>query len=387
MGTNKTLETMEQMNQKHHTSKELDIYKNKRILITGQTGFKGSWLTVWLLELGAEIIGISNEDGNKEGIFQQAKLNKKITALHADIRNLSQLKPIFTQYQPDIVFHLAAQALVLKSYDEPLATFETNILGTANILECIRNTLSVKAAVIITSDKCYKNKEWLHGYRETDELGGSDPYSASKSCAEIITQSYVASFLQGKVNIATTRAGNVIGGGDWSKDRIVPDIIKALQKNSPIPIRNPNAIRPWQHVLEPLYGYMLLGSRLYTNPSYNGAWNFGPPTQSIVTVQEIVEKMSSIWGSGSWENKSSIQSPPETKILNLDSTKSQLLLNWTPKLDLTTSLQLVVDWYKQYQQIDAYTLCQKQIADYMSLNQEIKNQNNSNQCNKEEEND
>ncbi len=369
MGTNKTMETMERINPKPSPLEELSIYKNKRVLITGHTGFKGSWLTIWLHELGANIIGISNDEGSEQGIFQQANLKTKITSLNADIRNLKELEEIFEQYQPEIVFHLAAQALVIKSYEDPLTTFNTNILGTANILECIRHTSSVKTVVIITSDKCYKNKEWIHGYRETDELGGSDPYSASKSCAEIITHCYLTSFLQGKVNIATTRAGNVIGGGDWSKDRIIPDTIKALKANIPIPIRNSNSIRPWQHVLEPLYGYLLLGSKLYDNPSHVGAWNFGPSSHSIVTVQEIVEKMISIWGSGTWEDKSVIVQPKETKILNLDSTKSQLLLNWTPKLDLSTSLQLVVDWYKQYQHKDVYTLSQEQIQFYMSLNQ------------------
>ena len=357
---------------KQNIFKDLSIYKNKRVLITGHTGFKGSWLTIWLLELGAEIIGISNEEHDTEGIFQQAKLKEKIKHIIADVTDLSMMKLIFDLYRPEIIFHLAAQPLVLKSYEQPQETFNSNVMGTVNLLECIRTSPSVKAAIMITSDKCYKNKEWIYGYRENDELGGTDPYSASKSCAEIVINSYSESFLKKNISIASTRAGNVIGGGDWSLNRIVPDVIKALEKNEKIILRNPTYVRPWQHVLEPLEGYLLLGSKLYSDKKYSGAWNFGPSQDTYFTVQELVENLIELWGSGSWQEQKE-ESPKETKLLSLDSRKAQLELNWESKLNFKDTTILVIEWYKQYKTEDVYTLCKRQIDFYSNFQHEQTN--------------
>lgn len=346
------------------TKNDLDWYRKKRVLITGHTGFKGSWLTLWLKELKAEIIGVSIDDGAPEGVFQLANLKNKITHFTADVNDISRLKSIFEQYQPEIVFHLAAQALVMKSYENPVDTFQTNILGTAKVLECIRNCSAVKAAVIITSDKCYKNKESKKGYVETDELGGMDPYSASKSCAEIIIQSYAASFFDGKIPLASTRAGNIIGGGDWAEDRIIPDAIRALQMNRPIPVRNPTFVRPWQHVLEPVAGYLQLGATLYNDQAYSGAWNFGPSSHSLVPVQEVAAQLISLWGNGSWKHHQDSRPYPETKLLSLDSHKAQQQLGWVSKLGFSAALKLTAEWYKQYREQDVYDLCQQQINFY-----------------------
>lgn len=350
-----------------------EAYKDKVVLVTGHSGFKGSWLTLWLQELGAKVIGFSLEDGSENGVFQLAKLKEKIVHINGDVRSLSTLKSVFDLYNPDFVFHLAAQPIVRESYDDPVTTFETNILGTVNVLECIKFSKSVKAAVIITTDKCYKNKEFVHGYRETDELGGSDPYSASKSCAELVINSYIQSFLNkmGK-NVASVRAGNVIGGGDWSKDRIIPDIIRALSQNKPIEVRNPDSIRPWQHVLDPLYGYLLLGSKLYYNNDYSGGWNFGPQISSVVTVKEVVEKMIEKWGSGNWccaPNYNNIKK--EAGLLNLDSSKANLILKWKPKLNIDMAFKLTVDWYKNYELDDVYDLCKKQIGIFTAIKNEL----------------
>ncbi len=342
------------------------FYSGKTVLITGHTGFKGSWLTLWLIELGAKVIGISDKSEFEKGIFELAKLKDKIVDVRTDVRDLKVMQAIFTEHNPDVVFHLAAQAIVRESYDIPVETFETNVMGTVNILECTRTSKSVKSVVIVTSDKCYKNKEWTHGYRENDELGGSDPYSASKSCAEIVVESYRKSFFEkSKARIASVRAGNVIGGGDWAKDRIVPDCIKALISKKSIPVRNPDGVRPWQHVLEPLNGYLTIGAKLVEDEKYSGAWNFGPDYDSIINVGKLVELMIEKWGSGKCDNLKDPNEPKkETTLLNLDSSKSRFRLNWKPLLNISETIEMVVEWYKKYDKEDVYELCCKQIKDF-----------------------
>ena len=278
-----------------------NFYKGKTVLLTGATGFKGSWMALWLYEMGANVINYSLAPLNNEDHFNLLKLETKITHIEADILDADHLSAVFNMHKPEIVFHLAAQALVRFSYVNPKLTFDTNVSGSVNVLEAVRSCRSVRSLVYVTSDKAYKNKEWTWGYRENDELGGHDPYSASKAAAEIVFSSYNDSFFSknAHIGVGTVRAGNVIGGGDWAEDRIIPDCIRSLRANEPIVIRNPHATRPWQHVLEPLSGYLLLAMRLYQDPdSYSGAWNFGPNINSIKTVKELSEKVIAVFGKG-----------------------------------------------------------------------------------------
>lgn len=342
-------------------------YKGKKVLVTGHTGFKGSWLSIWLLKLGAEVIGVSQEPNTEYDNFVMSKLGSKIIDLRADVRDLGKMKEIFDKYKPDIVFHLAAQPLVRLSYEMPIETYEINILGTLNVLECIRKSESTEVGIIITSDKCYENVNQIWGYRETDRLGGYDPYSSSKACAELIASSYINSFFNSKEYakhgklIATVRAGNVIGGGDWSKDRIIPDIIRSLENKTPIIIRNPLATRPWQHVLEPLRGYLLLGENLLNHKIENiGAWNFGPDFKDILTVESIVSKTIGFWGEGSYiisEN----EGLHEAQLLSIDCTKSKIYLKWTPLFNVDDALKMTVEWYKNYKSVSVFDLCLNQI--------------------------
>jgi len=348
---------------------DLSVYRGRTVLITGHTGFKGSWLALWLAKLGAKVVGISLDEGNSDGIFQRAALQKKVTHMIGDIRNGEFIKNMVALHQPEIVFHLAAQPLVRESYEQPAATFHTNVLGTVHVLEAIRNSPNVKAAIMITSDKCYKNKGWVWGYREQDELGGHDPYSASKACAEMVIDSYINSFFQQANHqaIASVRAGNVIGGGDWAKDRIVPDCMRALLDGKTISLRNPRATRPWQHVLEPLSGYLLLGSQLWHNRDRIGSWNFGPDLHSIVPVQELVEKIIHSWGTGSWEQVDDTNTKHEAHLLSLDYSKAKFMLQWTPRLTMDQTITMTVDWYKNFHTQDVYALCAKQIDFYSQL--------------------
>jgi CDP-glucose 4,6-dehydratase len=352
----------------------LALYNDKTVLVTGHTGFKGSWLSIWLRELGAKVIGFGLDPITSEDNFSASHLSDKITDIRGDIRDLDRLQLIFDTYKPEIVLHLAAQPIVRLSYENPKETYETNVIGTLNVLECIKNSQTVKVGVMITTDKCYENREQIWGYRETDALGGYDPYSSSKACAEILISSYRNSYMNpseyekhGKV-IASARAGNVIGGGDWQRDRIIPDCIRALTGGAPIEIRSPLAVRPWQHVLEPVYGYLLLGANMYEKGvEYSGAWNFGPDFNSIVTVETIVKVLLEKWGDGKWNDVSDKKKPHEANILNLDCTKAKVLLNWTPKLSIEEALTYTVDWYKNYQIQDSYDLCVNQINLYQSL--------------------
>lgn len=352
----------------------INFYKNKTVLVTGHTGFKGSWLTIWLNELGSKVIGYALDPLTNEDNFVRSKLSNKIIDIRGDIRDLDKLKAIFNKYKPDIVFHLAAQPLVRLSYEIPKETYEVNVMGTLNILECIQSSDSVKVGIMITTDKCYENKEQIWGYRENDPLGGYDPYSSSKACDEILISSYRNSFMNpndyekhGKA-IASVRAGNVIGGGDWAKDRIVPDCIRYLMKEEPIEVRNPNAVRPFQYVLEPLYGYLLLAYEMYKSPmKYCGAWNFGPDFNSIINVRTLVDILIDRWGKGNWKDTSNSQSVHEANLLLLDCTKAKTFLNWKPKLNIKQALEYTVDWYKNYYSEDVYALCAKQIKIYSEL--------------------
>ena len=349
-------------------------YKNKNVLVTGHTGFKGSWLSVWLHELGANVIGYSLAPYTQRDNFELSLLKNKIVDLRGDIRDFDKLKSVFEKYKPEVVFHLAAQPLVRLSYDLPRETFEQNIMGTVNVLECVRQTSSTKVCINITSDKCYENKEWIWGYRENDPMGGYDPYSASKGCSEIIISAYIRSFFSPATfsthnkAVASVRAGNVIGGGDWAKDRIIPDCIRAIESNVPIEVRSPKAIRPWQHVLEPLSGYLHLASMLYANPKrYSGAWNFGPNIESLINVEQIVEKFLIGMNKGTWLDTSDKANLHEATLLNLDCSKAFYYLNWKPTFNIDQCIKLVTEWYSEYEKNDVYKICVAQISQYTQV--------------------
>ena len=350
-----------------------NFYHGKRVLVTGHTGFKGSWLSIWLHELGAEVIGVAQEPFSERDNFVLSGIGKKIKAdLRADIRDGEKMKQIFAKYKPEIIFHLAAQPLVRLSYDIPVETYETNVMGTINILEAIRVTDSVKVGVMITTDKCYENKEQIWGYRENEPMGGYDPYSSSKGAAEIAIASWRKSFFNpeqyekhGK-SIASVRAGNVIGGGDWALDRIIPDCIKALEAGKNIEIRSPKAVRPWQHVLEPLSGYMLLASKMWNEPtSYCEGWNFGPGPESITSVWEVASKVIENYGSGELKDLSDPNALHEAKLLMLDISKAKFRLGWEPRMNIDQCIALTVDWYKRYTKGYVYQMCVEQIAKYL----------------------
>jgi len=332
-------------------SKFKNVFRGQTVLVTGDTGFKGSWLAIWLLDLGANVVGFSLPPKTVKDNFVLCGLSDKIAHIDGDVRKYDRVQTVFSEYQPTIVFHLSAQALVLSSYKEPLYTYGTNIMGTANVLEAARHEPCVEAVVNVTSDKCYENKEWVHSYRETDPLGGEDPYSASKAASEIITQSYTSSFFKNDdcAAIASARAGNVIGGGDWAANRIFPDCVRALTDDTAIIIRHPNAVRPWQHVIEPLSGYLTLAARLYTDGvRYSGAWNFGPSTKNMVTVKQLVEEVIKQWGQGSYAMADFTDDQKEAGLLSLDISKAVNSLGWQPVLDLIQTVQLTIEEYKTY---------------------------------------
>ena len=348
------------------------------MLITGHTGFKGSWLAIWLKELGADIVGYSLAPPSEPNNFEATRLREKITHIHGDIRDLDRLMETFTKYQPEFVFHLAAQSLVRLSYDEPKLTFATNVGGTVNVFEAVRKTPSVKVLVNVTSDKCYENKEWVWGYRENDPLGGQDPYSASKGCAELVFNAYLKSFFSQSaahdrtIGAASARAGNVIGGGDWGTDRLVADCIRALSRHQPIGIRNPHAIRPWQHVLDPLGGYLLLGVRLSHDPGrYSGSWNFGPDDHSHLTVSEMADSLTKYWGHGSWNDLSDPKALHEANLLKLNCDKAHADLNWRSALTIDECLVMTAEWFKTFyagsQKEDMYRFCVGQIRKYEEM--------------------
>jgi CDP-glucose 4,6-dehydratase len=346
-----------------------EIFQKKRVLITGDTGFKGSWLAYWLHHLGAEVYGFALPPERDYDHYTVLGLEKLICHKDGDVRKFPQVRDFMKKIQPEFVFHLAAQPLVRKSYNEPKLTLDTNISGTVNILEAVRVTPSVKVLTVITSDKCYKNKEWFWGYRENDELGGKDPYSASKAAAEIIYFAYQESFFNDRPQFgaASVRAGNVIGGGDWSTDRIVPDCIRALENNKPIELRNPHATRPWQHVLEPLSGYLLLASRIYEKPKqFRGSYNFGPESQEMHTVNEIANELISFWGTGEIKITKRENDPPEAGLLHLNCDKAHHYLGWYPKWGFKKTVEQTANWYKSVKEGEnAESITKQQIIEYM----------------------
>jgi CDP-glucose 4,6-dehydratase len=344
--------------------RSLGIYKGKKVLITGHTGFKGGWLTIWLKMLGANVVGYALDPLYELGVFQATNISNQIVDYREDICDLKTLVAVFNKEKPEIVFHLAAQPLVLESYKSPLHTFEVNTMGTANVLEAIRQTSSVRSAVMITTDKCYENKDSHQGYSENDAMGGHDPYSASKGAAELVISAYRKSFFSSgtSASIASARAGNVMGGGDWSENRLIPDIIKALNNEEIIELRNPHAIRPWQFVLEPLSGYLKLGAKLFTDKQkYAEAWNFGPFTHEIFTVKEVVEKIIQYTGRGKWRDISTQNKPHESDILMLDISKAKQKLSWEPNLSFDECIKLTVDWYSYINKGDMLSFSESQI--------------------------
>jgi CDP-glucose 4,6-dehydratase len=326
------------------------FWSGKRVLVTGHTGFKGSWLVVWLRQLGAEVAGLALPPSTTPNLFDLAQKQEGLVSVFGDVRDLETVNSVFKQFRPEIVFHLAAQAIVRASYQDPVGTYATNVMGTVHVLEAARIS-GVRVLVNITSDKCYDNKEWVWGYRETDPLGGKDPYSSSKACAELVTAAYRAAYFTGpdQIGIASARAGNVIGGGDWAQDRLIPDIIAALRSSQPVPIRNPGAIRPWQHVLEPLSGYLLLVQHLWEDPkTFSSAWNFGPDPDSVRSVQWLVDRMATHWGVAAQWTAQSGQHPHEARLLALDSAKARAQLGWSPRWSLDRAAAAVVEWFKMF---------------------------------------
>lgn len=346
----------------------LSSLKGKRVFVTGDTGFKGSWLCLWLTKLGAEVAGYALPPQRQNDHFCLLGLPKHINHTDGDIRDFAKLKKAVDDFQPEVMFHLAAQPLVKTSYADPKQTFDTNVSGSVNVMEIIRQTDWVRALVLITSDKCYRNKEWIWGYRETDELGGHDPYSASKAAAELAFAAYLESFFKPRAGLgaASVRAGNVIGGGDWSDNRIVPDCIRWLMAEQPIILRNPQATRPWQHVLEPLGGYLFLASRLLGDPKrFSGSWNFGPKSDSTHTVRELADLVARFWGGGEVRIAGEPDATKEAGLLHLNCDKAHLELRWRPKWDFETCVRETVTWYKGLAHGEAaWELSSRQIDKY-----------------------
>jgi CDP-glucose 4,6-dehydratase len=340
-----------------------NIYQGRRVLLTGYTGFKGSWLALWLTQMGAEVTGLALAPEIPSAHWNLLKLD--IAEHRQDIRDAAAVAKIIQDTKPDIVFHLAAQPLVRRSYRDPLETWSTNVMGTANVLEGCRLTPSVQAIVVVTSDKCYKNQEWVWGYREGETLGGHDPYSASKAAEELVAESYRQSFFakQG-VLLATARAGNVIGGGDWSEDRLIPDVARSVAAKAPLEIRSPQATRPWQHVLDSLQGYLLLGKKLLERKAeFAEAWNFGPAAESNQSVEKVLTNLQSVWGAVQWHVTETPQ-PHEANLLYLDSTKAQRLLGWQPHWNFAQTLAATAHWYQTYQE-QGKILSREQLQTYM----------------------
>jgi CDP-glucose 4,6-dehydratase len=349
------------------------FWKGKQVFITGHTGFKGSWLCLWLSRLGADVTGYALEPPTKPSLFELAKVNKLVTSVRGDVRNGKKLAACLREAKPDIVFHLAAQPLVRDSYLRPVDTYETNVMGTVNILEAIRlHGGTVRAFVNVTTDKVYENRENRRAYKESEPLGGFDPYSNSKACSELVTAAYRSSFFnpddykKHKVAIATARAGNVIGGGDWAMDRIVPDCIKAIMAGKPVVVRNPHAIRPWQHVLEPLSGYLCLAEKLYKGgPKYNGSWNFGPAGRDCWSVEDLVRSICRLWSPKARFNIAKVKGPHEASFLKLDCSRARSRLGWRPRWNLEKALSSTVEWYKAYfLEKDMREICYNQIEEF-----------------------
>ncbi len=345
------------------------FWRDKKVFLTGHTGFKGSWLSLWLQQMGAQVTGFALQPPTSPSLFKVAKVEQGMESIIRDIRDGSALSKAMLDAMPEIVIHIAAQPLVRYSYSEPVETYATNVMGTVNVLEAVRHIKSVKAVVNVTTDKCYENREWVWGYRENEAMGGFDPYSSSKGCAELVTAAYRNSYFnlasynhQHTIALASARAGNVIGGGDWAEDRLIPDILRAIAQNQPVHIRNPHATRPWQHVLEPLSGYLILAEKLYTEgANFAEGWNFGPHDEDAKPVQWIVEKLTQGWGEGASWLLDGGEHPHEAHYLKLDCSKAKARLNWQPRWHLASALEMIVAWQRAY-------LAQKNMREF-TLNQ------------------
>ena len=343
---------------------DLNFWKNKKVFITGSSGFKGSWLTFWLIKLGADVCGYSLSKNENNLLFNKLKIEKNSEQIFADIRDFENLKKSINKFKPEIIIHMAAQSLVRESFEKPIYTFETNIIGTANLLEISKQLNNIKSILVITSDKCYENVEKNISYKETDKMGGHDPYSASKGCTEIISASYYRSFFKDRndVSLATARAGNVIGGGDWAIDRLIPDFVRAIKNKSPLEIRYPNSLRPWQYVLEPLRGYLMLIEKQHENKSkFSEAWNFGPYEENTISVKKLIDNLNLLIKNKLKINYSTKIEYHEAGILKLDSSKASKLIKWDPLLNLDTSLKYTIEWYLAYldnEDIELFTLYQ-----------------------------
>ena len=353
----------------------MSFWQGKRVLVTGHTGFKGAWLSLWLTQLGAKVTGYALQPPTNPNLFELCGLNQDMVSHIGDVRDYGKLFTVMKTETPDIIVHLAAQPLVRESYANPVETYAINVMGTIHLLEAVRQVKSVRAVVNVTTDKCYENKEWVWGYRENEPMGGYDPYSNSKACSELVTSAFRDSFFNPQnyehhgVAVATARAGNVIGGGDWAADRLIPDFIRAIEANDKIRIRNPKATRPWQHVLEPLSGYLVLAERLYTDgASFAEGWNFGPEDSDAKSVEWVVKELCQLWGKGVIYEFDSGMHPHEANYLKLDCSKAKMRLNWNPKWNLQEALARIVAWNKAYQeQQDMKAICLAQIADYMKI--------------------
>ena len=351
------------------------FWKGKKVLLTGHTGFKGSWLSLWLQKLGSELIGFSNSVPTKPSLFESANVQNGMTSIMGDVCDLNHIKQVVKEYRPEIVFHMAAQSLVQKSYINPVETYATNVMGTVNLFEAIRNVGNARVIVNITSDKCYENKGEIHAYKETDTMGGYDPYSSSKGCAELVTSSFRNSFFNAAeyekhgVALASVRAGNVIGGGDWASDRLVPDVIRSIFESRTVKIRNPDSVRPWQYVMDPLNGYLMLAEKLWKNgPQYMDGWNFGPNQENVKSVSWVIEKISQLYGEDSDWQLTDENYRHEATYLALDCSKAKEKLGWYPKMDLEVALNWTIEWYRQYKQnSNMRHFTEKQIENFCSL--------------------
>lgn len=351
------------------------FWKDKRVLVTGHTGFKGGWLCLWLQQMGAKVVGYSLEPPSKPSLFELGSVSQGMTSLHGDVCDLAQVVATVQEHRPEIVMHMAAQSLVRFSYGHPVETYATNVMGTVNVLEAVRRDSDVRAVLVVTSDKCYENREREQGYREDEPMGGYDPYSSSKGCAELVTAAYRNSYFNPKqaahhgAAIASARAGNVIGGGDWAGDRLLPDIVRAFMQRQPVMIRRPDAIRPWQHVLEPLRGYLQLIELLWEHGGrYAEAWNFGPDEDDARPVSWIVDRLVTLWGEGARWTRDAAAQPHEAAYLRLDCTKARALLDWQPGLSLGPALDWTMAWYKAYRdKADMRRFTLDQIARYQTM--------------------
>jgi len=353
------------------------FWKGRRVFITGHTGFKGSWLCMWLHELGAQVKGFALEPPTTPSLFNEARVTELVESEIGDIRDLERLTQSIHKFQPEILIHMAAQPLVRYSYDAPIETYSVNVLGTAHVLEAAKTCASIKSVVSVTTDKCYENKEWVWAYRENEPMGGHDPYSSSKGCAELVTASYRRSYYEEKgIGLASARAGNVVGGGDWALDRLIPDILRAFEKEQSVVIRSPNAVRPWQHVLEPLSGYLALAQSLYEKPDgFAEGWNFGPNEEDAKPVSWILDRMVDAWSGSSWQLDQANNNPHEANYLKLDISKAKSKLNWQPTWDLKHTLENIVGWHRAWLSGDDIQIFSKnEINEFMTSLESSKNE-------------